>query len=102
MPATRVAFLLASSTNPRQFIQRRGRLLRRFPGKRRAEIYDYFTSPRLSDVPPESAEYAVARGLFANQMKRAQQFASLAENAPVARTALRDFVRHFNLIDEWR
>jgi len=102
VPATRVAFLLASSTNPRQFIQRRGRLLRRFPGKRRAEIYDYFTSPRLSDVPPESAEYAVARGLFANQMKRAQQFASLAENAPVARTALRDFVRHFNLIDEWR
>lgn len=101
IPETRVAFILASSTNPRQFIQRRGRLLRRSPGKRRAEIYDYFTSPRLSDVPPESAEYPIARALIASQMKRAQEFASLAENAPQARAALRNLVNHFNLLDEW-
>jgi DNA phosphorothioation system restriction enzyme len=101
VPATKVAFILASSTNPKQFIQRRGRLLRRSPGKRRAEIYDYFASPSLADVPQESPEYPVARGLLANQMKRAQEFASLAENAPVARLALRDLVNHFNLIDQW-
>src|ERR1051326_4005600 len=40
VPATQTAFILASSTNPRQFVQRRGRLLRRSPGKRHAEIYD--------------------------------------------------------------
>lgn len=36
LPDLRMGFLLASSTNPRQFIQRRGRLLRNAPGKPRA------------------------------------------------------------------
>ena len=39
VPATRTAFMLASSTNPRQFVQRRGRLLRLYEGKTRAEIF---------------------------------------------------------------
>ena len=45
LPELRMGFLLASSTNPRQFIQRRGRLLRNSPGKNRAIIYDFFVQP---------------------------------------------------------
>jgi superfamily II DNA or RNA helicase len=41
VPACRTAYLLASSRNPRQFIQRRGRILRRAPGKDSALIYDF-------------------------------------------------------------
>ena len=41
VPACRTAYLIASSRNPRQFIQRRGRILRRSPGKDRARIYDF-------------------------------------------------------------
>ena len=41
IPETRRAYILASSTNPKQFIQRRGRILRRFPGKELAEIHDF-------------------------------------------------------------
>jgi superfamily II DNA or RNA helicase len=41
VPACRTAYLIASSRNPRQFIQRRGRILRRAPGKDRARIYDF-------------------------------------------------------------
>ena len=45
LPDLRMGFLLASSTNPRQFVQRRGRLLRRAEGKKRAEIYDFIVTP---------------------------------------------------------
>lgn len=45
LPDVRMGFLMASSTNPRQFIQRRGRLLRNFPTKQRALIYDFIVSP---------------------------------------------------------
>ena len=33
IPSIRTAFILASSTNPKEYIQRRGRVLRKYPGK---------------------------------------------------------------------
>jgi len=48
VPPTRVAFILASSTNPREFVQRRGRILRLAKGKSEAIVYDYIVVP-----PPE-------------------------------------------------
>ena len=57
IPAIEKAFILASSTNPKEYIQRRGRVLRKYPGKEYAEIYDFITLPRkLSDVKYLSAE----------------------------------------------
>ncbi len=51
IPAIRKAFILASSTNPKEYIQRRGRVLRKYPGKKYSEIYDFITLPRnLKDV----------------------------------------------------
>ena len=41
IPSCETAFILASSSNPRQFVQRRGRILRRSPGKEKAIIYDF-------------------------------------------------------------
>lgn len=49
VPACRTAFLIASSRNPRQFVQRRGRILRRSVGKDFAKIYDFVV------VMPQSA-----------------------------------------------
>lgn len=45
IPSMRTAIITASSTNPRQFIQRRGRLLRNSPGKERAIIFDLIVAP---------------------------------------------------------
>ena len=45
IPSIKTAFILASSTNPKEYIQRRGRVLRTFPGKRHADIYDFITLP---------------------------------------------------------
>jgi superfamily II DNA or RNA helicase len=41
IPQIERAIIMASSTNPREFIQRRGRILRPFPGKEYSEIYDF-------------------------------------------------------------
>ena len=45
IPAIKTAFILASSTNPKEYIQRRGRVLRKAQGKDFAEIYDFITLP---------------------------------------------------------
>lgn len=41
VPATKRAYILASSTNPREFVQRRGRILRKSKGKPYAVVYDF-------------------------------------------------------------
>ena len=52
IPAIKRAFILASSTNPKEYIQRRGRVLRKAEDKQYAEIYDFVTLPRpLAHVP---------------------------------------------------
>lgn len=48
--ANRTAYILASSSNPREVIQRRGRVLRKAPSKDHATIYD------LTTVPPPAHE----------------------------------------------
>ena len=50
IPAIQKAFILASSTNPKEYIQRRGRVLRRAKGKEYAEIFDFITLPRKLDT----------------------------------------------------
>ncbi|MEI7687451.1 MAG: helicase-related protein, partial [Planctomycetota bacterium] len=84
IPQVRRAFILASSTNPRQFIQRRGRILRRADGKGSAEIYDFVVVPPLDEVAPGTAEYRVLRNLVSREMERVVEFARLAENGPQA------------------
>ena len=45
IPKIKTAFILASTTNPKEYIQRRGRVLRLAEGKEYAEIYDFITLP---------------------------------------------------------
>ena len=83
-PAVRRAFILASSTNPRQFIQRRGRVLRRAEGKDRADIYDFLVSPPLDMMDSSTAEFRIMRNLVARELSRVTEFAGLALNGPQA------------------
>jgi superfamily II DNA or RNA helicase len=50
VPACSTAYILASSRNPRQFVQRRGRILRKSPGKSHAIIYDFVVLLPLSFI----------------------------------------------------
>jgi superfamily II DNA or RNA helicase len=82
IPSISHAIILASSQNPRQFIQRRGRILRRFPGKRIAYVYDVLVSPEDVDAEPTQ------KSLLKSELRRALEFASSATNQS-ATSALR-------------
>ena len=73
IPQTDTAFLLASSTVEREWIQRRGRILRNAPGKSFAHLHDFIV------VPPDLNSPA-AKSLLESELRRASAFADLAEN----------------------
>jgi superfamily II DNA or RNA helicase len=95
LPDARVAYMLASSSNPRQFVQRRGRILRPAPGKEVARIYDYIV------VPPEGAaiDFATERRLMSRELERASEFAALAENFADSLHTLRPLKQRYQLMD---
>lgn len=101
VPVARTGLILASSTNPRQFIQRRGRLLRTALGKSRAEIFDLFAAPDTSRLTRNSREWKMARSVLGGQIQRAREFADLAENGPVARASLLELCEKMDLLSFW-
>lgn len=98
IPETRRAFILASSANPRQFIQRRGRILRRARDKDMAEIYDFIVDPPEFGVTDEGALYNVTRTLFRRELDRVNEFAELAVNGPEAMSKLLPIQSRLNLL----
>jgi len=78
VPAADGALILASSTNPREYIQRRGRVLRKSEGKRIAKIIDVLVLP---DKPEQEIEVPVS--IIRGELARAYEFAKLAENREV-------------------
>jgi superfamily II DNA or RNA helicase len=93
IPDARIAYMLASSSNPRQFIQRRGRVLRRADGKTRADIIDFVA------VPPGEAElYEIERKLFRREVERCVEFARYAENQGFALAQLRELRERYDLM----
>jgi DNA phosphorothioation system restriction enzyme len=84
IPAIKHAVILASSTNPRQFIQRRGRILRPDRGKERATLFDTIV------LPPEldRETLTIERHILKKELARYVEFADLAENAVEARNQL--------------
>ncbi len=74
IPAVSHAFILASSQNPRQFIQRRGRVLRKSAEKNLAVIHDAIVVP----VDPESESEQIS--LLKAELIRALEFANSALN----------------------
>lgn len=75
IPSTTHALILASSQNPREFIQRRGRILRRANGKHFAELYDAITLPVMTEGEEEKS-----LSIITAELSRAIQFGSSAEN----------------------
>ena len=71
VPACRTAYLIASSRNPRQFIQRRGRILRRAEGKDFAKIYDFVVVLPSGSLPIEQA----GSDFLKNELGRVADFA---------------------------
>lgn len=101
IPSIKVAFILASTTNPKEYIQRRGRVLRLVPGKQYAEIYDFITLPRPLDEVPSLTQNQLKKEctLVRNELNRGEEFARLAINMVEAESVLNEIKEAYALND---
>lgn len=101
IPGIRTAFILASTTNPKEYIQRRGRVLRKADNKPFAEIYDFVTLPReLDSVSALTAEQAQRDlSLVRNELARIKEFGRLSMNSMEANNLIWDIKEAYH-IDE--
>lgn len=82
IPKIKTAFILASTTNPKEYIQRRGRVLRLAEGKEYAEIYDFVTLPYDTESVTSLTETQIKRSLtlVKNELRRVEEFSRIAVN----------------------
>ena len=76
IPRAEHAIFCSSTGNPRQFVQRRGRVLRKSKGKDKAKIWDLIITP--PNVINDSI--GIERNMFISEVKRIVNFAALADN----------------------
>lgn len=102
IPGIRTAFILASTTNPKEYIQRRGRVLRKADNKSYAEIYDFVTLPReLDSVSALTVEQAQRDlSLVKNELARIKEFGRLSMNSMEANDLLWDIQEAYHIVDE--
>ena len=94
VPRSEMAIFCASTGNPRQFIQRRGRILRTHKDKRFAIIHDLVVVPRIDYSSPS---FKMERNLLNNEMKRVREFANLSENSSDTLKELEDILTYYQL-----
>ncbi|WP_226537435.1 DEAD/DEAH box helicase family protein [Fictibacillus halophilus] len=101
IPSIKTAFILASSTNPKEYIQRRGRVLRKYPGKDFAVIFDFITLPVSIEEANEMQddELSMIRSLASKEITRMKDFASIAENPSEADQLINDITESYKLLE---
>ena len=93
IPTIKTAIILASSSNSRQFIQRRGRILRPHPGKKQATLFDTIVIPPTLD----RETWEVEKNLLRKELLRFLTFAELADNAKAATAKLLKLQQQYEL-----
>ena len=78
IPSVTHALILASSKNPREYIQRRGRVLRRAEGKSVAHIHDVLVLPVGVETPEEGEDPRL--NIVVGEIVRSLEFARSALN----------------------
>jgi len=99
VPATKRAYILASSTNPREFVQRRGRILRKSKEKLYAVVYDFLVGPWESE---ETLGRDTSKGLLSRELPRFAEFSLDADNSQQARDTIWETVKSLNLVSSLR
>lgn len=102
IPGIKIAFILASTTNPKEYIQRRGRVLRKAPNKPYAVIYDFVTLPRslnsVSSLTKEQAQRDLS--LVKNELLRIKEFGRLSLNPMDSNSLIWDIQDAYHIVDE--
>ena len=93
VPRSELAIFCASTGNPRQFIQRRGRVLRLHKDKIHATIHDLVVVPEVAD----ESTYEMEKGLVKKELERVVDFANLAMNKTDTYETLKSILDYYNL-----
>ncbi len=94
VPRSEMAVFCASTGNPRQFIQRRGRVLRTHPDKHMAILHDLVVIP---EVGRTCDSFKMEQVLLRNELIRVKNFAMLSENPSFSQIELGPVMMHYGL-----
>ncbi len=96
VPQSKVAIFCASTGNPRQFIQRRGRILRQSTAtyKHLAIIHDLVVVPEVNRL---TESYNLEKNMIRTELNRVRNFALLSENSNDTLKELDDIFNYYNL-----
>lgn len=97
IPRAENAIFCSSTGNPRQFIQRRGRILRKHKDKSIAIIHDLVVIPDLSSSSVNSDTFNVERKLVEKELERVMYFASLSINPFETERVFAEVCSHYDL-----
>ena len=94
VPRSELAIFCASTGNPRQFIQRRGRVLRLCDGKDEAVIYDLIVIP---DASGDESLFKTEQSEVEKELRRVRDFAEMSENKHYTRNILNEIITYYKL-----
>lgn len=98
IPSIKTAFILASTTNPKEYIQRRGRVLRLAKDKPYAVIYDFVTlTEPMEDVNPYNPNFICEKALAKRELQRIKEFGKIAKNARDSDELINDIETTFGI-----
>lgn len=97
VPPARIAIILASSGNPREYIQRVGRVLRRYSGKEKSIVYDILVLPtKMDSINNDFTE--LERKIVEKEFMRYKEFMNTADNKMECLSTIEHIENKYNLI----
>lgn len=97
VPQTQYAIFCSSTGNPRQYIQRRGRVLRMHKNKKHAIIFDLIVKPTIDHTNTNESLTKMEKNIFFSELKRLVNFAVLSENKDESLAGLESLCYDLNI-----
>lgn len=97
VPRAEHAIFCSSTGNPRQFIQRRGRILRRHSDKTVAIIHDLVVIPPIESFSKGSETFNLEKSLVSRELERVMYFASLSINPHETEAVFEEVCENYDL-----
>lgn len=97
VPRAELAIFCSSTGNPRQFIQRRGRILRQHIDKKYAVIHDLVVIPPINENGEQHESFKMERSQVENELKRVADFAFMARNQYEAMDKVKQICSYYDL-----
>lgn len=99
IPSIERAYILGSTSNYREYVQRRGRILRKSDNKSIAEIHDFLVVPRSyeSYQPIQDSNFSIEKKMVEGELKRLEEYNSLALNKYRNESKLRNLKEFYGI-----